>query len=999
MKVKGLLKFYLPAVAVAMGVGSCQDYNADFSEEALKKEQFAEQFQKMFGKIDPQQDWNMATQVVANVNTDIPVSVSIYNVSPINNNSVLLTSKQNVGNGASIKFDVPKYYNKVYVVANRDGIDIKSDYYDVADGKVDIALSSLSTRAASNPSPVRFGAAFTDAYMDKFQDNHNYWPLLHINEHNSDINFNKLYSTYPLMGVVTTDGGSVMISDIDAIVGKGGVFNERNDERTECNLSKWYSELNAENGAEYILAEDGPVEFDIMYGGTVKHNQIGYFYYSDGTPYEKAIRMPHYVIGSCRPQDNVKVNDVAMATGDGMRLPALVQSYDTSGEDAKLTGTHYKLTYFGESGLDEENASYTFKAGTHVVFFMVQNGINVENSYGYNIENSVPKFNAFENKYWLDNADDHGINRWVHSGDKATCPQLTGEIDAVTYRWGGMTILGFEDRDEDDMNDILFFIHGKFSNEIKELKEEIDTYEWMVACEDLGSTDDYDFNDVVFGVKHYKSSKTMYSKYYDEEGKLVSTGLPVIIDKENYLMVTPKAAGGTLKSNVYYDERNLGEIHTLLNVDAKDTYDSMESGSMPILNARTLSYTGTPVIIKLDDDEEFSMAHIENGVKSIAKFSIKVEDKNEAVKISAPDAGEAPQMLILPIGWDWPTEQTPITTAYPEFKTWVSTAEENGWITYCAGPVITNPVKHYDGDGSGGGEVPPSFDATSGGEVSSVTSFPEDEYTNCEMTTGWNNLAGSTTAKYFKLVISAETASQLTGADAYIVVPAGKAIKGSFATYDTAKQTVVVNNISGGSDLVYKVSMNADMVSLIQTSTNSGNPAAYFTLTETYPSNLSSGISLYMDYKYATGGSTGGDEDTPIDLTQYGTEVSLNSNNEISLTDLKNITETGPIDVTVVGHVNQWASGNAKLQWAKDQGYGYQVVDIDDTYKQAAQTTVAGGETVVITMTMSAEDYNNLINSNGYQGGLFVSANNFTSYKVCVKQSSVSARKRKIARK
>lgn len=867
MKVKGLLKFYLPAVAVAMGVGSCQDYNADFSEEALLKEQFAEQFQKMFGKIDPQQDWNMATQVVANVNTDIPVSVSIYNVSPINNNSVLLTSKQNVSNGTSIKFDVPEYYNKVYVVANRNGIDIKADYYDVVDGKIDIALSSITTRAASNPSPVRFGTALTDDYMKVIQDNHNYWPSLQVNEYNNSVNYNQLYSTYPLTNVETSAGGSVMISDIDAIVGKGGVFNERNGMRAECNLSKWYSELNAEKGAEYILAEDGPVEFDIMYGGTVKHNQIGYFYYSDGTPYEEAIRMPHYVIGSCRPQDNVKVNDVAMASGEGMRLPGLVDSYDATGADAKLTGTHYKLTYFGENGLDQENASYTFKAGTHVVFFMVQdgykadspNGFNpgIANGYGANIENSVPKFNAFENKYWLDNADGHSINNW-HTGDNATCPQLTGELAAVTYRWGGMTILGFEDRDEYDMNDILFFIHGKFSNEIKELKEEIDTYEWMVACEDLGSTDDYDFNDVVFGVKHYISSKTMYSKYYDEHGTLVSTGLPVIINKTNYLMVTPKAAGGTLKSNVYYGEKNLGEIHTLLNVDAKETYESMESGSMPILNARTLSYTGTPVIIELAEDAEFSMASIANGVKEVAGFSIKVEDTNKAVKISAPDAGEAPQMLILPIGWDWPTEQTPITTAYPDFKTWVSTAEENGWIANCAGPVITNPVKHYDGDGSDGGDpVPPSFDATSGGEVSSVTSFPEVEYTNCEMTTGWNDLAGSTTAKYFKLVISAETASQLTGADAYIVVPAGKAIKGSFATYNTAKQTVVVNNISGGSDLVYKVSMNADMVSLIQTSTNSGNPAAYFTLTETYPSNLSSGVSLYMDYKYATGGSGG----------------------------------------------------------------------------------------------------------------------------------------------
>lgn len=725
-----LFKFYIMLAAFVMSLTACTDYDNNYDERKLAYE---EAFKDVFGNIDPNQDWNMAKQVKANLDlTGISneCTVTIYDKAPIRNGAAILYSATaNGGSNTSFCFDSPKSLNDVYVkITDTKKINLTSEYLKINSNTLNIKPRLLG---GAPTHPTTLGTPLEDDFVGVIQDNHNHWPLLQVNEWDNRVNYNQLYKTYPLVGVETTDGGSVMISDIDEIVGKGGVFNERNNQRTECNLSKWYKDLDAEKGAEYILATDGPVEFDIMYGGTVKQNQIGYFYYPDGMSYEEAIRRPHYIIGSCRPQDNVKINDIPMATGEGMKLPGLVDSYDATGADVKLTGTHYKLTYFGESGTDEANASYTFKAGTHVVFFMVQNGLNVENSYGFNIENSVPAFNALEEKYWLDNADDHSVNRWVHTDDKATCPQLTGELDAVTYRWGGMTILGFEDRDEDDMNDILFFVQGNFRNEIKELKEETDVYEWVVACEDLGSSDisDIDFNDVVYGVKHYTSKKTMYSKYYDEHGNLVSTGLPKIIDKANYLVVTPKAAGGTLKSHIFYDERDLGEVHSLL--DPNTNYGSVLSGEMPMLNTRSLSYTGTPVIIELGDDEEFTMANIEDGVTSAAKFSVVVaqdetnKERNSgegtAVKITKPIEGATPQMLILPIGWDWPTERTSIGTAYPNFAEWANDADKYGWIKTCNGPVIKNPVKTYEDNTSGG--------STGGGGGSTITPSGTTTYT------------------------------------------------------------------------------------------------------------------------------------------------------------------------------------------------------------------------------------------------------------------------------
>lgn len=141
------------------------------------------------------------------------------------------------------------------------------------------------------------------------------------------------------------------------------------------------------------------------------------------------------------------------------------------------------------------------------------------------------------------------------------------------------------------------------------------------------------------------------------------------------------------------------------------------------------------------------------------------------------------------------------------------------------------------------------------------------------------------------------------------------------------------------------------------------------------------------------GGEDGGDD---TDYSQYGTEVALNSSNEVSLDDLRNIATEGPISVTAIGHVNQWASANIKLSLDKDQGYGYQVVDVDNSYKQAAQTTEPGGATVAVTTSISAEQYADLLASNGYRGGLIVQTGNITSPRIFIKKESVNSKKRKM---
>ncbi len=710
----------LTAVALSgLSLTSCQDYDAGFTAADFKKKEYSDNFEKMFGEVDPNQDWSMAQQITAQIfGVEGPCEVSVYTASPISERSAVLYRKAFAANQSiDFKFDAPKSASTVFVeVTDANGMTPISGYFELKDKQLNAKVGGF-TRSSGTPAVLASATKYTTEKYDVYN-------LVAQNDR--------------------VDGSTVMLSDIDEIVGRGRVFNERGHADVTpkyCNLVEYADVLNALEGAEYVMETDGPIEFDLIYGGTVKHNYLGYFYYPDGMSKEEALKQPHYILADARPHYNVKVDGTFPSAG--MSLPGLVDGYDANpcaSTDKELTGGHYKLTYFGEDG-KSGTPSYTFKAGTHVVFFMVQDGGEtiVESGLATKIENSVPAFNLLENKLQYEHDGHTNDSEWWN----LPTGEGHGEIDAVTYGWGGATILAFEDRDPDqDMNDILLFVKGKFKKTQTEMKVESDVYEWMVACEDLGGTFDYDFNDVVFGVKHYTSKKTLFSEYY--LNGVLQTETPKIIDQENYIIMTPYAAGGTLKTNVYYNNGLLGEIHALLRTNMASEYEAKESGSMPVLNADAHTYKGTPVVYVLGNDEEFTMDNT-SGATSTGKFSLKTipagtnSDTEVGSIIHAPKSGEAPQMLVLPQGWDWPTELTHITSVYPDFKNWTESSEVNGWIANKTGSYVQNPNKlesvNGGGNSNGGGSEPddddkitptitvsnPVINLRKGGETETVT--------------------------------------------------------------------------------------------------------------------------------------------------------------------------------------------------------------------------------------------------------------------------------------
>ena len=226
------------------------------------------------------------------------------------------------------------------------------------------------------------------------------------------------------------------------------------------------------------------------------------------------------------------------------------------------------------------------------------------------------------------------------------------------------TYLGFDDdsKGDHDLNDLMF---------IADPEPEIIDYEpvpdpddpepdpepnpepepespstWTIAVEDLGNTDDYDFNDIVFTIKHVAGTE-------------VAT-------------ITPLAAGGSLETYLCYTdgegEYHEKEFHSFFGVDGPGS-----DGTYPLINTQSVNYSASSFEIKVDKD--FSVAEKMGG------FTIKVVNNQtqSTVVIAAPDAGAAPQMICVPSGWQWPVERVNINDAYPGFSTWINDPTQVDW--------------------------------------------------------------------------------------------------------------------------------------------------------------------------------------------------------------------------------------------------------------------------------------------------------------------------------
>ena len=171
------------------------------------------------------------------------------------------------------------------------------------------------------------------------------------------------------------------------------------------------------------------------------------------------------------------------------------------------------------------------------------------------------------------------LKRKMLSMDGCTKPE--GVPSGVSYR-----IIGCEDWTDNDYEDLAFLIYGNFT-----IEEPRDVYEVIpkrYMVEDLGSIDDFDFNDVVIDMfNEYKTTYT-YSITGSEE-TIIDTDGPNLINQ----WAIVRAAGGTLNftlkignSTTWTKSDHVDPVTTMVNtgVDGAINYNGQIGEKFYIIN-------------------------------------------------------------------------------------------------------------------------------------------------------------------------------------------------------------------------------------------------------------------------------------------------------------------------------------------------------------------------------------------------------------------------------
>lgn len=223
-----------------------------------------------------------------------------------------------------------------------------------------------------------------------------------------------------------------------------------------------------------------------------------------------------------------------------------------------------------------------------------------------------------------------------------------------------ITYITVEDSEDTDYNDFVFVLEG-IASPVKE-----DPTQYIYAVEDLGGTNDFDFNDVVFSVSY-------------------------VAGQEN-ATVQPLAAGGIYETQILFNGKSCGKIHAdmfgvdrnvMVNTAEGTNKDNMIKADPFLVNVGTKwSNTAT------------SYGNSGNGFSVIVTIPNK-PDKD--ITTFNPGDHSAPQMLVLSENWLWPTEKTRISDAYPEFERWGQNYSITNWDRYYDANKKTWISKHTDG--------------------------------------------------------------------------------------------------------------------------------------------------------------------------------------------------------------------------------------------------------------------------------------------------------------
>lgn len=567
------------------------------SDNVLEKpvtEEAAQSFAELFGKIDPKQDWSLAERKSVTVEVGTSSTVYIYAKNEIA--YTLVGQYENVSGTRELKFDAPELTTDFLVSVNGEA------------------------KKVANGEKVSFGAKSRGAFIDNYDGN------VFIEHEN--------VTRYSL-----TDGNSV--ADFISVM-------EESDP-TNANMEGVHYNF-------YAVSEGNSTQIDGIQGAGLP--SVYPLYWNSGMDHELGIYIrvinpdnnsvsagTHYPIWRSEKYVNASADPGQIQWSDEDEVSDKWDFY-VERKPIKDHRGNYSTDNF------TQNAKWR-GGGNNNGYYIEEGNLKAIYTRGFDINLPAGTTYGFYLKVWHHwNGNRYSSQKTVRTWYTDASLNADGDTHAAYFESGNMEnnykYLCFEDfesnksvdgvQSDRDFNDLVFVF-----NPAPIIVTNVNR-PWVLALEDLGTTDDYDFNDAVIGIEHIAGQKTA--------------------------RVTPLAVGATLPIYLKYNGKQVGEeLHTYWGATATE-------GKYPMINTSGAYKAATVAFPEITVGENFSL--LEFTENQNGGLSFKVGDGlDDTVNATPPHAGIAPQVICVPWTWDWPRERTRIDSAYPGFTTWVGQAEED----------------------------------------------------------------------------------------------------------------------------------------------------------------------------------------------------------------------------------------------------------------------------------------------------------------------------------
>ena len=513
--------------------------------------------------------------------------------------------------------------------------------------------------------------------------------------------------------------------------------------------------------AGFTTLENGPVSITWIPSPTTTASYIGYYYTVGEETEAKLNAAPRYVL---------MCNRAGYTQGDTFPLTyygANYNQYSPDFEFPKGVNIHFFIVHGRDSSTNDPHphsgySSWTAKGqqSGEWLFYDANNGWTLDAWYlAYSqggVVNEAPINRIYD-------------NQGVHP-DPYIYTLLDGDYKpTVAFNYGGYNLIGFEDtpvkewgngKSALDWNDCIFLLNGNF--DIKSVEDEM---EYALCLEDLGGTDDLDYNDLYMTVKQ-------------PETKLLTSGT-VIYDAPKF---TVHQVGGTLPMKISFedgvhDPTLFNEIHAAFGMPsdvAINTTDKIRAtdGIQEVTFTSNGNDGVSPAVIKCavglgsrtatlqgfteDDTNDFSIIEHASDIKFLVTYkdnTSNVEGGQTVISVPTqevayegtqkiPYAFVIPKLLKNPETGKYdldnteydtftpPTERVYIGFKYPTFTNWVANQNANNTKWYHFHWSATTDNSDWDAPSQGGGQG-------GGGDTPTTMTYTVPAQFIQSMGTGW----------------------------------------------------------------------------------------------------------------------------------------------------------------------------------------------------------------------------------------------------------------------